>query len=58
MYTDSLSVMQALEGEKIDNPLVVSLPEKLSRLCGRADIGFRWLPSHICISGNEEADND
>ena len=48
--------MQALEGEKIDNPLVVSLLEKLSKLCRRADIVFCWLPSHIGIGGNEEAD--
>ena len=56
IFTDSLSVMQALEGEKIGNPLVVSLLEKLSKLCGRADIVFCWLPSHIGISGDEEAD--
>ena len=56
IYTDSLSVMQALEGEKTDNPLIVSLLEKLSRLCNRADIVFCWLPSHVGISGNEEAD--
>ena len=56
IYTDSLSVMQALEGEKTDNPLVVTLLEKLSKLCERADIVFCWLPSHIGISGNEEAD--
>ena len=56
IYTDSLSVMQALEGEKTDNPLIVSLLEKLSRLCERADIVFCWLPSHIGIRGNEEAD--
>ena len=51
IYTDSLSVMQALEGEKTDNPLIVSLLEKLSRLCDRADIVFCWLPSHVGISG-------
>ena len=28
----------------------------MSRLCERADIVFCWLPSHIGISGNEEAD--
>ena len=48
--------MQALEGEKTDNPLIVNLLEKLSRLCERADIVFCWLPSHVGISGNEEAD--
>ena len=48
--------MKALEGEKTDNPLVVNLLEKLSRLRERADIVFCWLPSHSGISGNEEAD--
>ena len=48
--------MQALEGEKKYNPLVVGLLGKLSKLCERADIGFCWLPSHIGIAGNEEAD--
>ena len=56
IFTDSLSAMQALEGEKMDNPLIVNLLEKLSRLCERADIVFCWLPSHVGISGNEEAD--
>ena len=56
IYTDSLSVMQALEGEKTDNPLVISLLEQLSKLCGRADIVFCWPQSHTGISGNEEAD--
>ena len=56
IFTDSLSVMQALEGEKTDNPLVVGLLGKLSRLCERADIVFCWLPSHIGIASNEEAD--
>ena len=45
-----------LEDEKTDCPLIVSLLEKLSRLCKRADIVFCWLPSHIGISGNEETD--
>ena len=56
MYTDSLSAMQALKGEKTDNPLIVSLLKKLSRLCVRADKDFRWFPSHIGISGNAETD--
>ena len=56
IYTDSLSAMQALEGETTDNPLIVNLLEKLSRLCERADIVFCWLPSNVGINGNDEAD--
>ena len=48
--------MQALEGEKTNNSVIVSLLEKLSRLCVRADIVFRWIPCHIGISDNEKAD--
>ena len=44
IFTDSLSAMQALEGEKTDNPLIVNLHEKLSRLCERADIVFLLAP--------------
>ena len=40
IYTDSLSAMKALEGEKTDNPLVVNLLEKLPRLYDRAGIVF------------------
>ena len=56
IFTDSLSAIRALDGEKTDNPLIVSLLEKLSRPCKRADIVFCWLPSHVGIGGNEEAD--
>ena len=48
--------MQAFEGETTDNPLIVSLLEKLSRLCESADIVFCWLLSHVGISGNEKVD--
>ena len=45
IYTDSLSAMQALEGETMDNPLLVTLLEKLSRLCVRADTVFCLFPA-------------
>ena len=48
--------MQALENEKTDNPLIVNMLDKISRICETADLVFCWLPSHIGISGNEEAD--
>ena len=56
IFTDSLSAMQAIEHERTDNPLIVNLLEKTSRICTNADLVFCWLPSHIGISGNEEAD--
>ena len=48
--------MQALEDEKTANALVVILLEKLLRVCERADKAFCWLPGHVGINGNEEAD--
>ena len=56
IFTDSLSAMQALENERTDNPLIVTLLDKISEVCTNADLVFCWLPSHIGISGNEEAD--
>ena len=41
--------MQALEGETTDNPLIVSLLEKLSRFCERADIFFAGSPAIVDI---------
>ena len=48
--------MHALENEKTDNPLMVTLLDKISEICTNADLVFCWLPSHIGISGNEKAD--
>ena len=42
--------------KKMDNPLIVSLHDKISEICTNADLVFCWLPSHIGINGNEEAD--
>ena len=47
--------MQALDNQKTDNPLITKLLDKLSDICEN-DVVFCWLPSHIGIRGNEEAD--
>ena len=54
IFTDSLSAIQALDNQKTENPLTTKLLDKLSGICEN-DV-FCWLPSHICIRGNEEAD--
>ena len=56
ILTDSLSAMQALDNQKTDNPLITKLLDKLSDICENDDVVFCWLPSHIGIRGNEEAD--
>ena len=56
IFTDSLSAMQALANERTDDPLIVILLDKISEICANADLVFCWLPSHIGINGNEEAD--
>ena len=48
--------MQALENERTDNPVIVSLIEKISEICTNGDLVFCWLPGHIGIDGNKEAD--
>ena len=41
-----------LRVKKTENPLIVNLLEKLSRLCVRADIVLCSLPNHFGISSN------
>ena len=49
IFTDSLSAMQALENERTDNQLMVTLLDKISEICTNADIAFCWLPSHMVL---------
>ena len=56
IFCDSLSVLQALHNIKLDNPLLVNILVKNSELSSSYNIVYCWLPSHIGIRGNEEAD--
>ena len=56
IFCDSLSVLQALHHRKLDNPLLVNILNKNSQLSTSHNILYCWLPSHIGIRGNEEAD--
>ncbi|GFS74414.1 RNase H domain-containing protein [Trichonephila clavipes] len=59
IYTDSMSVLEALENYNDRcHPVVCKILDIASRLYSKGfDIVFCWLPSHVCILGNEQADS-
>ena len=56
IITDSLSSLQALKSQKLNNPVVSNILHMCHYLSGHKDIIFCWVPSHIGIQGNERAD--
>ena len=57
IFTDSLSVLQSLEGMKLDNPLILKIIEQHHHIRSTGkNIVFCWVPSHVNIKGNELAD--
>ncbi|GFX34535.1 RNase H domain-containing protein [Trichonephila clavipes] len=59
IYTDSMSVLEAIENYNDRcHPVVWDIIDITSRLHGKGcDIQFCWIPSHIGIKGNEQADS-
>ncbi|GFT40728.1 pggt1b [Trichonephila clavipes] len=59
IYTDSMSVLEALENYNDRcHPVVCKILDITSRLYSKGfDIVFCWLPSHLGIIGNEQADS-
>ncbi|GFW07150.1 RNase H domain-containing protein [Trichonephila clavipes] len=59
IYTDSMSVLEALENyNNRCHPVVCTILDITSRLYSKGfDIVFCWLPSHVGIIGNEQADS-
>ena len=57
IFTDSLSCLQSIENEDINNQLILTFLEQYT-LCTRKGkhIVLCWIPSHIGIPGNEKAD--
>ena len=58
IITDSLSSLQALKSQKLNNPIVSNILHMCHYLSGHKDIIFCWVPSHIGIQGNERAINN
>ena len=58
VFSDSKSVLQALQGGDWKNPLLCKVLERLHHLSTylMKRIEFYWIPSHIGIRGNDEAD--
>ncbi|MES9951106.1 MAG: reverse transcriptase domain-containing protein [Candidatus Thiodiazotropha sp.] len=56
IFSDSLSVLQALNHSSSKNPQIQSLLEKHHEISDLKQILFCWLPSHVGIYGNEIAD--
>ncbi|GFY09305.1 RNase H domain-containing protein [Trichonephila clavipes] len=59
IYTDSMSVLELLENYNDRcHPVVCKILDITSRLYSKGlDIVFCWLPSHVGIIGNEQADS-
>ena len=57
IYSDSMSCLQAIEGEDTNNPLICQIMNILWALSDKGTrIRFCWVPSHCGIEGNEIVD--
>ena len=56
IYSDSKSVLQALQSKDSSTPLITRLLDKMKTLSKNNSIFLIWIPSHIGIQGNERVD--
>ena len=57
IFSDSMSVLQAIESQESKNPLVNRVLQACQQILSNGKfITFCWLPSHRDIRGNEDAD--
>ena len=57
IFSDSLSCLKAIENRLWNNPLILSILNRLHNLILKGNIiVFVWVPSHTGIRGNAEAD--
>ena len=58
IFSDSMSVLQAIESQESKNPLVNRVLQACQQILSNGKfITFCWLPSHRDIRGNEDADH-
>ena len=56
IFSDSLSVLKAMNHTSSKNPQIQKLLEKCYELLAYKEIALCWIPSHIGIQGNEMVD--
>ena len=56
IFSDSLSVLLAIQNRKSDNVMIKKLLLRLHDILEFKTITFCWIPSHIGIRGNEKVD--
>ena len=57
VYSDSMSCLQAIEGEDTNNPFICHIMNLLWLLSDKGThVRFCWIPSHCIIEGNEKVD--
>ena len=57
VYSDSISSLQALEGEDTENPFICHIMNLLRLLSDKGThVRSCWIPSHCVIEGNESVD--
>ena len=57
VFSDSLSALKALKSCKTNNMSVLRLLEEINSLHPDKDIIFVWIPGHVGIEGNDQADH-
>ena len=56
LFSDSLSVLKAMNHTSLKNPQIQKLLEKCHELLANIEIVLCWIPSHTGIQGNEMVD--
>ena len=56
IFSDSLSVLKAMNHTSSTNPQIQKLSEKCHELLAKKEIVLCWIPSHLGILGNEMVD--